>query len=74
VHIAGITPHPDNRWMEQSARNVTDGEDGFLCGTRHLILDRDIKYTDEFRNVLAQDGIHVIRPPPRSPNLKAFAS
>ena len=38
VHIAGITPHPDNRWMTQIARNVTDIEDGFLRGTRHLIL------------------------------------
>src|SRR3982074_2716383 len=28
VHIAGITPHPDNRWMTQIARNVTDVEDG----------------------------------------------
>jgi hypothetical protein len=30
VHIAGITLHPDNRWMRQIARNVTDAEDGFL--------------------------------------------
>jgi putative transposase len=28
VHIAGITPHPDNRWMMQVARNVTDAENG----------------------------------------------
>lgn len=49
VHIAGVTPHPDNRWMTQIARNVTDTEDGFLCGTRYLILDRDTKYSDEFR-------------------------
>jgi putative transposase len=40
VQIAGITPHPDNRWMTQIARNVTDVEDGFLRGTRYLILDR----------------------------------
>jgi hypothetical protein len=52
VHIAGITPHPDNRWMTQIARNLTDLEEGFLPGTRHLILDRDAKYTDQFRNVL----------------------
>jgi putative transposase len=26
VQIAGITPHPDNRWMTQIARNVTDVE------------------------------------------------
>src|ERR1700675_3634797 len=48
VHITGITPHPDNRWMTQIARNVTDTEDGVLRGTRYLILDRDTKYSDEF--------------------------
>src|SRR5205814_2026207 len=74
VHIAGITPHPDNQWMTQIARNVADVEDGFLHGTRrHLILDRDTKYTDEFRRVLVREGIHLIRLPPRSPNLNAFA-
>ena len=73
VHIAGITPHPDNRWMKQIARNVTDAEDGFLRGKRHLILDRDTKYSDEFRSALIREGIHLIRLPPRSPNLNAFA-
>jgi hypothetical protein len=48
--IAGITPHPDNRWMTQIARNVTDAEVGILRGKRFLILDRDTKYTDEFRS------------------------
>lgn len=73
VHIAGITPHPDNRWMTQIARNITDAEAGFLRDTRYLILDRDTKYADEFRNVLIREGIHLIRLPPRSPNLNAFA-
>lgn len=73
VHVAGITPHPDNRWMTQIARNVTDTEDGFLRGKRYLILDRDTKYSAEFRNALDREGIHLIRLPPRSPNLNAFA-
>lgn len=73
VHIAGITPHPDNRWMMQIARNVTDAEHGVLRDKRYLILDRDTKYTDDFRNVLVREGIHLIRLPPRSPNLNAFA-
>jgi putative transposase len=73
VHIAGITPHPDSRWMMQIARNLTDIEDGFLRGTRYLILDRDTKYSAEFRAALVRDGVHLIRLPPRSPNLKAFA-
>jgi putative transposase len=38
-----------------------------------LILDRDTKYSDAFRSVFAREGIHVIRLPPRSPNLNAFA-
>jgi transposase InsO family protein len=59
--------------MAQIARNVTDVEDDFLRGTRHLILDRDTKYTDEFRKVLVREGNYLIRLPPRSPNLNAFA-
>ena len=73
VKIAGITAHPDDRWMMQIARSVTDMDDGFLHGKRYLILDRDAKYSDGFRNVLLREGIHVIRLPPRSPNLHAFA-
>jgi transposase InsO family protein len=73
VHIAGITPHPDNRWMTQIARNVTDAENGFLRGKRYLILDRDTKYSAEFRHALDREGIHLVRLPPRSPNLNAFA-
>ena len=57
VHIAGITPHPHNRWMKQIARNVTDTEGGVLRGKRYLILDRDTKYTDDFRDVLVREGI-----------------
>jgi putative transposase len=37
VKIAGITPHPDSRWMTQIARNLTDLNDGFLRGKRYLI-------------------------------------
>ena len=72
-HVAGVTPRPDNRWMTQIARNLTDVEEGFLRGTRYLILYRDTKYSDEFRAVLVRDGIDLIRLLPRSPNLNAFA-
>ncbi len=56
VHVAGITPHPDNAWMAQIARNVIDIGDGFLRGKRYLILDRDAKYSDAFCGVLAREG------------------
>jgi transposase InsO family protein len=71
--MAGITAHPDSRWMRQIARNVTDLNSGFLCGKRYLILDRDTKYCDSFRSILVREGIEVIRLPPRTPNLNAFA-
>lgn len=73
VHIAGVTPHPDSAWMMQVARNITDVGDGFLRGKRYLILDRDAKYSAEFRTFLVREGIYVIRLPPKSPNLNAFA-
>ena len=73
VNIAGVTPHPDSRWMMQIARNVTDLNGDFLHGKQYLILDWDTKYCDTFRRVLVREGIQVIALPPQSPNLKAFA-
>ena len=73
VHIGGITPHPDNSWMTQVARNVTDLKDGFLRSKLYLLLDRDTKYSDAFRGIITRAGIEVVRLPPRSPNLNAFA-
>ena len=73
VDISGVTAHPDKRWMTQIARNLTDLDESFLCGKRHLILDRDTKYCDAFRSVLLREDIQVIRLPPRAPNLNAFA-
>jgi len=59
--------------MEQIARNSLDVEDGFLLGKRYLVLDRDPLYTAAFRSALERGGVKVIRLPPRSPNLNAFA-
>jgi putative transposase len=74
VCIAGVTTHPDTRWMLQMARQLTDTVDGILLGKRYLILDRDAKYCLAFRHVVKREGIEVIRlPPPRSPDLNAYA-
>jgi transposase InsO family protein len=73
VEIAGISRCPDGLWMEQQARNLLDTVDGFLAAKRYLILDRDPLYTREFRAAVERGGIEVIRLPPSSPNLNAFA-
>jgi hypothetical protein len=73
VHIAGIVPEPDGRWMKQIARNLTDCVDGFLCGCRYLIHDRATLFTREFEMILESAGVKGVRLPPRSPNLNAYA-
>jgi putative transposase len=45
IEIAGITPAPNEAWMMQIGRNVTDPMDGFLAEKNYLILDRDSKYS-----------------------------
>ncbi|MCH9033253.1 MAG: transposase [Planctomycetes bacterium] len=73
VHVAGVTPNPHRIWIKQIARNLTNPIDGFLLGTRYLIMDRDSIFTDEFREYLKQEGVKPVRLPPRSPNLNAYA-
>jgi transposase InsO family protein len=73
VKIAGITTHPDESWMLQIARNVTDSQAGALHSKRYLIIDRDTKYSEQFRRLIRDAGTNVIRLPPRSPNLNAYA-
>jgi transposase InsO family protein len=73
VKIAGVTTNPDTAWMLQIGRGLLDCEDGMLATKRKLIIDRDTKYCAEFRNLLTNAGCHIIRLPPRSPNLNAYA-
>ena len=73
IKIAGISINPDAVWMMQIARNMTDEETGLLYGKRKLIIDRDTKYCKNFRELLEHSGTTIIRLPPRSPNLNAYA-
>ncbi len=73
VHLAGIIPEPDGRWMKQVGRNLTDCVDGFLCECRYLIHDRSSLFTKEFLEILESGGVKSVRLPARSPNLNAFA-
>jgi transposase InsO family protein len=59
--------------MKQVARNVTMDEWGFLSRRRYLILDRDTKYCAAFRKIIESAGVKIIRLPPMSPDLNAYA-
>jgi len=73
VEVAGITPHPNEAWMKQIARNVTMDEWGFLESRRYLIHDRDTKYCESFRDIIESCDVKTLPLPARSPNLNAFA-
>jgi len=73
IHVAGITPHPDEAWMVQVARNVTMEEWGFLAPGQYLIHDRDTKFCAAFQHLIDEAGIERVVLPPRSPNLNAYA-
>jgi len=73
IEIAGILPRPNDVWMSQIARNLTDAEDGSLNGSHYLIDDRDPLFTRSFCDILKSSGIEPVKLPARSPNLNAYA-
>ena len=73
IHVAGMTPNPDQRWMTQIARNVTMADWGFLTPGQYLIHDRDGKFCPVFRQTIDAAGVKRVVLPPRSPDLNAHA-
>jgi putative transposase len=73
VHVAGVTPHPDEGWMVQMARNVTMADWGFLSTGQFLIHDRDAKFCAAFQRAIDEAVVRRLVLPPRSPNLNAYA-
>jgi len=73
VHIAGVTPHPNETWMTQVARDATMEEWGLLSPGQYLIHDRDTKFCAAFQHIIDDAGVERIVLPPRSPNLNAYA-
>jgi transposase InsO family protein len=72
VHIAGMTPHPNQAWMMQIARNVSMEEWGCLSPGQYLIHDRDGKYCPAFQQIIDAAGVKRVPLPPRSPHLNAY--
>jgi transposase InsO family protein len=73
VNIAGITHTPDEPFMKQVARNLTDIQDGFLVGHRFLLIDRDSKYCQGFIDIIMDNGTRPVLCPAKAPNCNAFA-
>jgi transposase InsO family protein len=73
IHVAGVTPHPNEAWMVQVARNVTMEEWGCLAPGHSLIHDRDAKFCPAFQQLIDAAGVERVVLPPQSPNLNAYA-
>jgi putative transposase len=68
-----MTPHPDEEWMKQIARNVTLETWGFLENCKYLLHDRDGKFCPSFDEIIESGSVTPIRLPARSPNLNSFS-
>ena len=73
MHQGSITPHPNEQWMTQVARNVTMADVGFLSSSRYLIHDRDSKFCESFHRTIEAIGVTPVKLPARSPDLNSFA-
>jgi hypothetical protein len=68
-----MTPHPDEKWMKQMARNATLEGWGFLANCRYLLHDRDGKFCPAFDRIIELGNGKPIQLPARSPNLNSFS-
>lgn len=73
VNVMGITTRPDKLSMLQIACNVTNRVAGAIHAKCYLIVDRDAKCSEQFRRLIRDSGTSVIRLPPMSTNLNAYA-
>jgi putative transposase len=66
IDIAGLTVHPNERWMQQMARNVTMDGCGALRDCRYLLHDRDAKYSASFCSIIETARVRTLALPARS--------
>jgi hypothetical protein len=72
VHVMTSTSNPDAGYTTQQARNLYLADEP-PTGVRHLIRDRDAKFTRSFDDVFDTEDAGVILTPVRAPKANAYA-
>ena len=65
-----VTEHPHAEWVIQQLRNLSVQHDRL---SRFILHDRDGKFSEAFDALAQASGTKIIKLPPRSPNLNAYA-
>jgi len=73
VHVLGSTPYPDEAFVIQTMRRLTDPVEGCLRTPSVLICDRDRKWSVAVQHFLKTAGVRVVQTPFRAPNCNAYA-
>ena len=73
VRVLGVTEHPDGAWTAQQAPNLAmdlgHGTDSF----RFFVRDRDARFTTALDEILAREGLKVVKTPPQTPRANCYA-
>ena len=73
VYLAGVTVHPDGRWVAQQARQMVWALEEEGADKRFPIHDNESKFTANFDTVFQPEGHHVIHTPFQAPNANSVA-
>jgi hypothetical protein len=72
IRVLGATAHPTADWVTQAARNLVMDLQDAGDTVRHLIRDRDSKFTRAFDAVFEAEGIEIVTTGIRVPRMNSI--